>query len=97
MKTIAHSSQLQELDREFQPEGFKTEIKEGRLEKMERFQLPSGKSLGKGNVGLSKPPPAASQFKEGHCSCCKQAHQTPECPKFKSLSNRSTIYNHQTR
>jgi hypothetical protein len=31
MKTIAHSSQIQELDREFQPEGYKTEIKEGRL------------------------------------------------------------------
>jgi hypothetical protein len=31
MKTIAHSSQIQELDREFQPEGYKTEIKEERL------------------------------------------------------------------
>jgi hypothetical protein len=52
-----------------------------------------GKSLGKRNVGLSKPQPTASQFKEGHCSCCKQAHLTPECPKFKSLSNQkqSTI------
>ena len=37
MKTIAHSSQLQELDKEFQPEGFKTEIKEGRLEKRKGF------------------------------------------------------------
>ena len=31
MKTIVHSSQIQELDRDFQPEGYKTEIKEGRL------------------------------------------------------------------
>jgi hypothetical protein len=31
MKTIVHSSQIQELDREFQPEGYKTETKEGRL------------------------------------------------------------------
>ena len=31
MKTIAHSSQIQELDKDFQPEGYKTEIKEGRL------------------------------------------------------------------
>ncbi len=31
MKTNAHTSQIQELDREFQPEGYKTEIKEGRL------------------------------------------------------------------
>ncbi len=33
MKTIVHSSQIQELDREFGPEGFKTKFKEGRLEK----------------------------------------------------------------
>jgi hypothetical protein len=31
MKMNAHTSQIQELDREFQPEGYKTEIKEGRL------------------------------------------------------------------
>jgi hypothetical protein len=50
------------------------------------------KSLGT-RTGHSRPKPAASQFKEGHCSCCKQAHLTPECPKFKSLSNQkqSTI------
>ena len=33
MKTIAHSLQIQELDKDFQPEGLKTEFKEGRLEK----------------------------------------------------------------
>jgi hypothetical protein len=33
MKTNAHTLQEQEMDREFQPEGFKTELKEGRLEK----------------------------------------------------------------
>jgi hypothetical protein len=33
MKTNAHMLQKQELDREFQHEGFKTELKEGRLEK----------------------------------------------------------------
>jgi hypothetical protein len=62
------------------------------------LEKPSEKSLGK-RTGHSIPKPAASQFKEGHCSCCKQAHLTPECPKFKSLSNqkRSTIFNHQTR
>ena len=58
------------------------------LGKTERFQLPSKKSLGKRNVGLSKPPPVASQFKEGHSSCCTQAHLTPECLKFKSLSHQ---------
>ncbi len=31
MKTNAHTSQIQELDREFQPEGYKIEINEGRL------------------------------------------------------------------
>jgi hypothetical protein len=51
----------------------------------EKFQLSSKKSLGK-RTGLFKPPPAASQFKEGHCSCCKQAHLIPECPKFRTLS-----------
>jgi hypothetical protein len=62
------------------------------LEKTERFQLPSEESLGT-RIGQSRPTPVASQFKEGHCSCCKQAHLTPECPKFKSLSNQkqSTI------
>ncbi len=33
MKTNAHTLQKRELDREFQPEGFKTKFKEGRLEK----------------------------------------------------------------
>ncbi len=37
MKTIAHSSQLQELYKKYQPEGYKTEIKEGRLEKRKGF------------------------------------------------------------
>jgi hypothetical protein len=31
MKKNVHTSQIQELDREFQPEGYKKEIKEGRL------------------------------------------------------------------
>ena len=50
------------------------------------------KSLGK-RKGPSRPSPASSQFKEGHCSCCKKAHLIPECPKFKTLSNQkqSTI------
>ena len=39
-------------------------------------------------VVLAKPPPDASQFKEGQCSCCRQAHQIPDCPKFKKLSNQ---------
>ncbi len=37
MKTNAHTSQIQELDKDFQPEGFKTEIKEGRLKKLHGF------------------------------------------------------------
>ena len=50
------------------------------------------KFLGK-RKGQIRPQPTASQFKEGHCSCCKKAHLTPECPKFKSLLNQkqSTI------
>jgi hypothetical protein len=62
------------------------------LGKTERFELPSEESLGK-RKGHSRPKPAASQFKEGHCSCCKQAHLIPECPKFKTLSigQQSTI------
>ncbi len=36
MKTNAHTSQIQELDREFQPEGYTTEIKEGRLKKQKK-------------------------------------------------------------
>jgi hypothetical protein len=34
MKSNAHTSQIQELDKDFQPEVFKTEIKKGRLEKL---------------------------------------------------------------
>jgi hypothetical protein len=37
MKTIVHSSKIQELDKDFQPEGLKTEIKEGRLKKLYGF------------------------------------------------------------
>jgi hypothetical protein len=56
------------------------------------LEKPSEKSLGK-RTGQSRPTPAASQFKEGHCSCCKQAHLIPECPKFRKLSfsQKSTI------
>jgi hypothetical protein len=39
-------------------------------------------------VVLARPPPDASQFKEGQCSCCRQAHRIPDCPKFKKLSNQ---------
>jgi hypothetical protein len=39
-------------------------------------------------VVLARPPPDASQFKEGQCSCCRQAHLIPDCPKFKKLSNQ---------
>jgi hypothetical protein len=43
------------------------------------LEKPSEKSLGK-RTGHSRPKPAASQFKEGHCSCCTKAHLIPECP-----------------
>jgi hypothetical protein len=39
-------------------------------------------------LGQIKPPPAVSEFKEGQCSCCRQAHLIPDCPKFKKLSNQ---------
>jgi hypothetical protein len=39
-------------------------------------------------LGQARPLPAASQFKEGQCSCCRQAHQISDCPKFKCLSNQ---------
>jgi hypothetical protein len=56
------------------------------------LEIPSERFLRK-RKGQIRPQPTASQFKEGHCSCCKKAHLTPECPKFKSLSNQkqSTI------
>jgi hypothetical protein len=56
------------------------------------LERPSEKSLGK-RKGPSRPSPSSSQFKEGHCSCCKKTHLIPECPKFKTLSNQkqSTI------
>jgi hypothetical protein len=57
------------------------------LGKTERSELPSEESLGK-RKGPSRPSPVASQFKEGHCSSCMQAHLIPECPKFKSLSHQ---------
>jgi hypothetical protein len=44
-------------------------------------------------IGRARPPPAASQFKEGQCSCCRQAHLLPDCTKFKNLTvgQQSTI------
>ena len=36
--------------------------------------------------GLNKPPAPISQYKEGQCSCCRQAHTLPTCPKFKTLT-----------
>ena len=77
----------------FPTRGFQDGNQGRTLGKTKRFQLPSRKSLGKRNVGLSKPQPTASQFKEGHCSCCKKAHLIPECPKFGTLSigQQSTI------
>jgi hypothetical protein len=56
------------------------------------LERPSEKSLGK-RKGPSRPSPTSSQFKEGHCSCCKKTHLIPECPKFKILSigQQSTI------
>ncbi len=76
----------------FQIRGFQNKNQGRTLRKTVRFQLPSKKSLRK-RIGQSRPTPAASQFKEGRCSCCKQVHLIPECPKFKSLSNQkqSTI------
>jgi hypothetical protein len=42
---------------------------------------------------LPRPPQPTSQFKEGQCSCCRQAHKLPDCPKFKKLTHQqqSTI------
>jgi hypothetical protein len=42
---------------------------------------------------LPRPPQPTSQFKEGQCSCCRQAHKIPDCPKFKNLTHQqqSTI------
>jgi hypothetical protein len=76
----------------FQTRGFQGGNQGRTLRKTVRFQLSSEKSLGKRAI-LSRPTPAASQFKEGHCSCCKQVHLIPECPKFKTLSfsQQSTI------
>ncbi len=76
----------------FPTRGFQNKNQGRTLTPTEKFQLSSEKSLGR-RESLTRPPPDASQFKEGHCSCCKQAHLIPDCPKFKSLSNQkqSTI------
>jgi hypothetical protein len=44
-------------------------------------------------ANLPRPPQPTSQFKEGQCSCCRQAHKLPDCPKFKKLTHQqqSTI------
>ncbi len=48
-------------------------------------------------VVLTRPPPDASQFKEGQCSCCIQAHLIPDCPKFKKIVKPETIKHHPKR
>jgi hypothetical protein len=47
-------------------------------------------------ANLPRPPQPTSQFKEGQCSCCRQAHKLPDCPKFKNLTHQqqSTIIRH---
>jgi hypothetical protein len=72
--------------------GFQNRTQGRTLGKTERSELPSEESLGK-RKGPSQPSPTSSQFKEGHCSCCKKTHLIPECPKFKTLSigQQSTI------
>jgi hypothetical protein len=76
----------------FQTRGSQDRNQGRMLRKTVRFQFSSEKSLGK-REGQNRPTPAASQFKEGHCSCCKQVHLIPECPKFRTLSigQQSTI------
>jgi hypothetical protein len=54
------------------------------------------RAIGFGGSKLSRmprPPQPTSQFKEGQCSCCRQAHKLPDCPKFKKLTiqQQSTI------
>ena len=54
------------------------------------------RAIGFGGSQLSRmprPPQPTSQFKEGQCSCCRQAHKIPDCPKFKNLTiqQQSTI------
>jgi hypothetical protein len=71
----------------FPTRGFQNGNQGRTLTLTEKFQLSSEKSLGR-REGLARPPPAASQFKEGQCSCCRQAHLIPDCPKFKKLSNQ---------
>jgi hypothetical protein len=69
----------------FPTRGFQDGNQGRTIGKTVRFQLPSKESLGK-RKGQSRPTPASSQFKEGHCSCCKKKHLIPECPKFGTLS-----------
>ncbi len=72
--------------------GFQNRTQGRTLGKTERSELTSEESLGK-RKGPSQPSSTSSQFKEGHCSCCKKTHLIPECPKFKtlSISQQSTI------
>ena len=67
-------------------------LKDGNQGRTLEKNVTSEEPLGK-RQGPSRPSPTSSQFKEGHCSCCKKTHLIPECPKFKPLSigQQSTI------
>ena len=47
---------------------------------------PQGQYSGGYKGGLTRPPQIVSQWKDGQCSCCRQAHALPNCPKFKTLT-----------
>jgi len=83
----------EDSDLEDQQERFENQVDEcsGERDHEEKTTGQRNKTRGFQNgrkVVLARPPPDASQFKEGQCSCCRQAHRIPDCPKFKKLSNQ---------
>jgi hypothetical protein len=60
----------------------------GNQNKQQGNQRQGGFQQRGGRTGGYKPPPARSQYIEGQCSCCRQKHTLPNCPKFKALPFR---------
>jgi hypothetical protein len=77
--------------RHFQSLGHRSYGNQDYIDRNPNYQEGAQKALGekpprsyRGYRGPKSPPPH-SQYEEGKCSCCKQAHNLLNCPKFKTL------------
>ena len=67
------------------PQGFGNQTQRNPMREQRALSAPA-QNFGGFRGGQRNNVPLISQFKEGQCSCCRQAHSLPNCPKFKALA-----------